>query len=159
MNEHYRADRTPEAFLEEALEAQAAGRHCAAEALFDSARFAERALELAGKPITYWAEGTELMVESRDGTGPCAVFQLYSGEYDMSALAEQLNRLGAAELTPNTSLRAHSQFVADSEYLSREVPAAVFCGDPSIVEVAQRVLNSVEGSAPAPSAPNSGLSM
>lgn len=132
--------------LNEALEAAGAGRHAAADDLLARAACEERAIELAQLPQRYWADGLELRVESADGTGPCAIFQLQTGYVDMAQLAELLNRREALDLTPRSNLTERDRFIVDSEYVTCEEPLTVLCGFDLARQVAE-ILNSASGPA------------
>lgn len=120
--------RTVDQLLEAAVEADKAGRVDVAESLLTSARWQERAKQLEGKPRVYWAEGLNLMTESADGSGPCPVFTLTAGQFDLASLALLLNRDDGTPLAPRAGLTPAATFVVDGEYVSREEPLTVFCG-------------------------------
>ena len=121
---------TPSAsrLLDEALAASAAGRVAHADELLGRAHCAERAVLLEGQPVVYWAQGAELMMESRDGTGPCPVMTLLSGAVDMAQVAAGLNEHRDEALVERAGLTEHTRFIVDGEYLARERPPATFCG-------------------------------
>jgi hypothetical protein len=127
--------------LDEALAAAGAGRHAVSEDLLARAACEERAIELTKAPCRYWADARELFIESADGTGPCPVFQIQTGEADMQKLAELLNCLATLDLSPRDDLTDRSRFVVDGEYVARYEPPTVFCGFDLAIQVAH-ILNS-----------------
>lgn len=138
---HY-AVLTTDQFLDEALAAEAAGRQCEASAFIERARCQERASVLARQPAHYWVEADHLLVESQDGTGPCPVLYLEAGTYDMLMLAQLLNQGPANSMSPHPSLTTKTMFVTDGEYITREDPLTVFCGDVPGLDLAA-MLNTV----------------
>jgi hypothetical protein len=140
-NENVKPSSQVQGYLEAALAAEAAGRTTVAEELLSRAQRQERAEQLEGKRPVYWADGADLMTESRDGSGPCSVFRLESGKFDMAALAERLNEDDGSPLAPREGLTSSSRFVEDSEYVSREDPVTVFCGFSLASRVAE-ILNA-----------------
>jgi hypothetical protein len=114
--------------LDEALAAEAAGRIALASELLERARIAECAVRLEGLPIVYWAEDNDLMMESRDGAGPCPVLTLLSGTLDMARLANRLNENRDEALVERAGLTEHTRFIVDCEYVSRDDPPVLLQG-------------------------------
>lgn len=134
---------TVDQLLAAAVEADKAGRTKAADELLQRADWQERAKQLEGRPRVYWADGLNLMTESADGSGPCEVFTLDAGMFDMVALAARLNRDDGKPLAPRAGLTEEETFTTDREYVSRQSPLTVFRGFDLARRVAE-ILNAEE---------------
>lgn len=132
--------------FEEALAAAKAGRHDLANDLLNRAAAEEHAADLARAAPYYWADKTELYLESADGTGPCSVFELQVGFVDMPVLARLINHQFVLNFTPRTDLTERTRFVDDSEYLSGGEPFVVLHGF-ELARIAAEILNSQFGPA------------